>query len=235
MQATRTLHALTMLLTLNTFRHARLVKSLVVAAFFLTSFQISYLSRSTCSLIHPIKILLASTVAHVILQPNFFSSIAGQSSLLFTFLIIHSLHFTHSTPPALLTMPKVASKRKQSAQGTAGQSPSTASNSDAAPPFWNDRTDDMLIASRKTGLPWDDIAKAHFNPKSGNACRKRYERLLARKKAAEWDGARWDAVAAGYAAARKAMWTPLAGQLGERWQDVEAKASQPTLLLRKLD
>lgn len=128
-------------------------------------------------------------------------------------------------------MPKMSAKvsTKQAAQRTAGQSPSTASSSDTpgvpttASNFWTNQKDRLLVESRNSGAHWDAIAVKHFPSKTGNACRKRFERLLQRKKASEWDGPRFENLASEYFARRKDMWLPLAHALGERWQVVEAK------------
>jgi len=124
-------------------------------------------------------------------------------------------------------MPKPSSKAstKRATHGPAGQSPGTASSSDTNAPtaFWTDEKDRVLVASRSSGVHWDAIATKHFPSKTGNACRKRYERLLLKKKASEWIGPRFDALANEYVARRKEMWLPLANSLGENWQVIEAK------------
>jgi len=122
-------------------------------------------------------------------------------------------------------MPRVSSKTylKTREESAAGQSPATASSSDVAAPFWSKDNDRLLIKAREQGLHWDVIASTHFPSKTGNACRKRYERLQERKRASEseWTGPRFDRLVVGYMAARKQMWQSLAAELGEEWHVIE--------------
>lgn len=81
------------------------------------------------------------------------------------------------------------------------------------------------MAARAQGMNWQPIANSHFPNKSGNACRKRHERLMEKRNAEDWDGIKLERLAVEYMAVKKEMWSMLAIRLGEKWQNVEAKVS----------
>lgn len=86
---------------------------------------------------------------------------------------------------------------------------------------WTAREDDILIKARSQGLAWEEIHKQCFPNKTGNACRKRHDRLLIKARDPTWDEARIQKVVYRYNRARESMWRPIADQVGERWEDVE--------------
>lgn len=103
-------------------------------------------------------------------------------------------------------------------------------NSQSVP--WTAQEDDCLLESKRRGLQWDAIHKQFFPTKSGNACRKRYERLENKRRGTEWDEARLERLAVEYKKMRREIWEPLAQALGEKWEHVEKAVSQQHLLSR---
>jgi hypothetical protein len=91
--------------------------------------------------------------------------------------------------------------------------------------IWTAEDDETLMAARAQGMNWQPIANSHFPNKSGNACRKRHERLMEKRNAEDWDGIKLERLAVEYMAVKKEMWSMLAIRLGEKWQNVEAKVS----------
>lgn len=104
-------------------------------------------------------------------------------------------------------------------------------NSQSAP--WTNDEDECLRDCKRRGLQWDTIHKQYFPGKSGNACRKRYERLEQKRRSTEWDTARLDRLAVAYKEMRPRIWEPLARHLGERWEHVEKQVSARANLLRQ--
>jgi hypothetical protein len=91
---------------------------------------------------------------------------------------------------------------------------------------WTAQEDDRLLRSKRQGLQWDVIQKKYFPDKStGNACRKRYERLENKRRATDWDEPRLQKLAVAYMDMRQEIWGPLAKRLGEKWDHVEKKVS----------
>lgn len=85
---------------------------------------------------------------------------------------------------------------------------------------WSEEQDLKLIQLRKTAGNWAKIAE-HFDGKTGNACRKRHERLLDRQKNASRDGDTLQRVSKAYMGMRKEVWRELAKQTQLKWSDVE--------------
>ena len=77
--------------------------------------------------------------------------------------------------------------------------------------------------AKGSGLGWNEIHQKFFPNKSGNACRKRHERLMVKLRTTDWDDQRIRRVMNEYNAAglRQDFWTQIARRLGERWEDVE--------------
>ena len=96
-------------------------------------------------------------------------------------------------------------------------------NSQSVP--WTTQEDDCLLESKRRGLQWDAIHKQYFPTKSGNACRKRFERLENKRRGTEWDEARLEKLAIAYKRMRRQIWEPLALDLGEKWEHVEKAVS----------
>ncbi|KIV95660.1 hypothetical protein PV10_03285 [Exophiala mesophila] len=86
---------------------------------------------------------------------------------------------------------------------------------------WTAEEDSILVDERSRGLAWDDIHNRHFPTKSGNACRKRHERLMVKARESDWDDTRISNLLNVYHSQRETIWAPLAKTLGERWEDVE--------------
>ena len=96
-----------------------------------------------------------------------------------------------------------------------GERPSTA---------WTAEDDTRLMQFRAKGMNWAPIAN-NFPGKTPNACRKRHERLMERRNAESWDGARIEDLARAYLESREEMWKLVAQRVGEKWQTVEQKVS----------
>jgi hypothetical protein len=75
------------------------------------------------------------------------------------------------------------------------------------------------------GLNWAQIKETYFPTKTGNACRKRHERLMERKGADDWDNRKMQRLAKEYMGMRKEIWSGLAARTGEKWNVVEQKVS----------
>ena len=78
--------------------------------------------------------------------------------------------------------------------------------------------------AKSQGLGWNEIHQRHFPLKSGNACRKRHERLIQKLRTTNWDDGRIRKVMTAYnnPGIREQFWTELANRVGEdRWEDVE--------------
>jgi len=88
---------------------------------------------------------------------------------------------------------------------------------------WSADEDQTLLDARASGMNWTPIAVKYFAPKSGNACRKRHERLMERRNAENWGGIKAETLAMEYMKLRASLWKPLADALGEKWQVIEEK------------
>ncbi|KAI1974241.1 hypothetical protein LOZ51_001709 [Ophidiomyces ophidiicola] len=111
------------------------------------------------------------------------------------------------TPPATIALP-VSPVVPSSGLGSTGP--------------WSSRDDEILLAARAQNQGWNQIQRDHFPSKSANACRKRYERLNAKRRgAADWNDERIDRLANSYMLMREQTWRPLADAVGENWEDVE--------------
>ena len=117
-------------------------------------------------------------------------------------------------------MPKVTRRSSLPAtssatRGRAYNRPSTA---------WTTDDDDTLVQARASGTSWKEIAKQHFlGKKSDNACRKRHERLVDKRKSTDWDDLKLERLALEYTNMREQLWSPLASRMSESWTVVEAK------------
>ena len=86
---------------------------------------------------------------------------------------------------------------------------------------WTAADDRTLLAARARGQHWADLQRRHFPAKTANACRKRYERLMERRGAYDYDARRLERIAHEYMGIRKQMWSGLAARVGEKWNVVE--------------
>lgn len=88
---------------------------------------------------------------------------------------------------------------------------------------WTEAEDRTLMEARQKGLNWASIANKYFPSKTSNACRKRHERLMDKRKSQDnWDV---EALAQAYMEVRERMWQILATKLSENWQAVEGKVN----------
>ena len=91
---------------------------------------------------------------------------------------------------------------------------------------WQQEDDDKLLQARKQSLNWSDISQQYFPAKTPNACRKRHERLVDKRRTnEEWQTNKLEQMAVAYLNYREEMWKMLAQAIGENWKDVESKVS----------
>jgi hypothetical protein len=88
---------------------------------------------------------------------------------------------------------------------------------------WPPDADRILMEARARDMNWGPIQQTYFPHKSANACRKRHERLMTKKSAANCSGKRLERIAHSYVGLRKETWSPIAAQTGEKWYIVEQK------------
>ncbi|KAL1969116.1 hypothetical protein VTN77DRAFT_370 [Rasamsonia byssochlamydoides] len=108
-------------------------------------------------------------------------------------------------------------RMQRSARSTLG-TPVTATNPSTS---WSTHDDNILMNARARGHGWSQIQKEHFPLKTPNACRKRYERLVAKRRGPDWDHEKLERLCREYSQLREQTWKPLADAIGEKWQDVE--------------
>ncbi|KAM7221236.1 hypothetical protein V8F06_003411 [Rhypophila decipiens] len=88
---------------------------------------------------------------------------------------------------------------------------------------WTQEDDRMLITLRAMGKNWNQIQREAFPTKTGNACRKRHERLMERRGQNDFDNRKLERLSKEYMSMRKEIWQPLAARCGEKWNVVEAQ------------
>lgn len=93
---------------------------------------------------------------------------------------------------------------------------------------WLTEEDDALMNAKAAGMGWNDIHQQYFPTKSGNACRKRHERLMQKLRTTDWDDNRIRRVMAEYGrhGVREEFWGGIAKRLGEKWEDCERVVCQ---------
>ncbi|KAK2731648.1 hypothetical protein FQN57_003189 [Myotisia sp. PD_48] len=121
------------------------------------------------------------------------------------------------SPYAQQHMPR---ERAPPLRSPASPTPASHYSSSSASP-WVAQDDEILLAARAQSQGWSQIQREHFPNKSSNACRKRYERLVAKQRSTDWNDERVDRVASQYMQMRERTWRPLADAVGEDWRDVE--------------
>ncbi|OAX78588.1 hypothetical protein ACJ72_07103 [Emergomyces africanus] len=122
-------------------------------------------------------------------------------------------------PPRISTLDRrIIPERPEQAIPASPATPSTP-NSQSGP--WSPRDDEILMSARAQGLGWSRIQEQSFPLKSSNACRKRHERLAAKRRGSEWEDERIQKVTRHYNQLRPDIWRPLAEATGENWEDVE--------------
>jgi hypothetical protein len=124
----------------------------------------------------------------------------------------HQHHLTHTTPaiPVTIAPSTHASVPSQSTLIRAG--------------IWSEAEDQQLVKARGLSQGWNAIANQYFPGKSGNACRKRHERLM-KKSGGGNDQMRLDMVAKQYVQLREYIWGQLAERVGMTWNEVEKLVS----------
>jgi len=88
---------------------------------------------------------------------------------------------------------------------------------------WNPEDDRALLNLRAMGKNWNQIQREAFPGKTGNACRKRHERLMERRGQNDFDNRKLERLSKEYMSMRKEIWQPLAQRCGEKWNVVEAQ------------
>ncbi|KAK4246581.1 hypothetical protein C7999DRAFT_15310 [Corynascus novoguineensis] len=86
---------------------------------------------------------------------------------------------------------------------------------------WNQEDDRTLLTLRAMGKNWNQIQREAFPGKTGNACRKRHERLMERRGQNDFDNRKLERLCKEYMSMRKEIWHPLASRCGEKWNVVE--------------
>lgn len=92
---------------------------------------------------------------------------------------------------------------------------------------WNAQDDSMLLQLRAMGKNWNQIQREAFPGKTGNACRKRHERLMERRGQNDFDTRKLERLCKEYMNMRKEIWQGLAAKCGEKWNVVEAQVCIP--------
>ena len=96
---------------------------------------------------------------------------------------------------------------------------------------WPPGNDDLLMRARQQGMNWQPIATKYFPDKTANACRKRHERLMEKRNNTEtWEGVKMETLAKAYNDLREQMWKVLGDRVGEKWQTVEQKVLNSSMI-----
>lgn len=118
--------------------------------------------------------------------------------------------------------PSSSSSTTMASHATTTSHPATADRH--ATQTWPPEKDELLMRARHQGLNWQPIATQYFPDKTANACRKRHERLMEKRNNSDsWDPVKMENLARAYVSVREQMWKILADEVGEKWQNVEAK------------
>lgn len=136
-------------------------------------------------------------------------------------------HETRTGPKRYKTRPMrspISDVKIPSSTQTASR-PLAPITSNASSTSWPTRDDTILINARTQGHGWSQIQKQYFPDKTANACRKRYERLVAKRRGSDWGIDKLEKLGEEYRLLREQTWKPLAEAMGEKWQDVEKAVS----------
>lgn len=97
-------------------------------------------------------------------------------------------------------------------------------------PSWPDEQNVLLCRLKDSNMSWDQIAK-HFKGKTGNACRKRWERYVKEEslRAKDWPEEKRVLLAENYFACREKLWADLASTVNEPWELVEREVNCTTI------
>lgn len=146
-----------------------------------------------------------------------FMSNAGKHQLIDTSRAHSSWGTSTTSPGCSMPPPSLPPPFRQPAPPS---SPSAMTQSSSA--AWTHAEDDQLIFAKNQGKGWNSIQREYFPTKSPNACRKRYERLVSKRRHSyEQDEERVNRVLEQYMNSRESIWRRLAEQTGEHWEDVE--------------
>ena len=126
-------------------------------------------------------------------------------------------------------MPK--ERRASSATPSSRRAPSIGPAPRTASTTWTSEEDEILMRERAHGSNWGPISAKHFPSKTPNACRKRHERLMERRRDEDWDELKLENLATQYMEVRREMWGMLANRIGEKFVIVEQKVSSHSHIL----
>ncbi|KAI9694981.1 MAG: hypothetical protein M1822_000598 [Bathelium mastoideum] len=121
-------------------------------------------------------------------------------------------------------MPK--EPRASSATPSSRRAPSIGPAPRTASTTWTPEEDEVLMRERAHGSNWGPISAKHFPTKTPNACRKRHERLMERRRDEDWDEVKLENLATQYMEVRREMWGMLANRIGEKFAVVEQKCME---------
>ncbi|KAI9702689.1 MAG: hypothetical protein M1820_006073 [Bogoriella megaspora] len=119
-------------------------------------------------------------------------------------------------------MPK--EPRASSATPSSRRAPSVGPRTSST--TWTPEEDEILMRERAHGSNWGPISAKHFPTKTPNACRKRHERLMERRRDEDWDEIKLENLASQYMEVRREMWSMLANRVGEKFAIVEQKCME---------
>jgi hypothetical protein len=129
-----------------------------------------------------------------------------------------SSNYTYPVQHTLMPLPEAMNPIPPTPHNLAHPSPSPQPAQNGP---WTTEEDEILCDYRTRGFGWSQIQEKHFPGKSANACRKRHERLMMKRRSTDWDETRLESLAVNYRLMRDQIWRPLAERLGEKWEHVE--------------
>ncbi|KAK3939991.1 hypothetical protein QBC46DRAFT_137167 [Diplogelasinospora grovesii] len=129
----------------------------------------------------------------------------------------------YGVPTSLHQMPTAAASASAATMGGPVGGPPLPAQHRASSGAWNPDDDQALLQLRAMGKNWNQIQREAFPSKTGNACRKRHERLMERRGQNDFDNRKLERLSKEYMSMRKEIWQPLAARCGEKWNVVEAQ------------
>jgi hypothetical protein len=126
--------------------------------------------------------------------------------------------YSYPGQPTLMPLPDMMNQMPPTPHNPTHPSPSPQLAQNGP---WTTEEDEILCDCRTRGFGWAQIQEKHFPGKSANACRKRHERLMTKRRSTDWDESRLQNLAVNYRQMREQIWGPLADKLGEKWEHVE--------------
>lgn len=170
---------------------------------------------------HPIRTAAPAPAPHARYHPSSWLQTIGSAHAMPSNLTGYSQSPRTVTQPAERTIPP-----SPTTPATPGPGGMQSRNNPSGP--WSPGDDEILLQARAQAHSWNQIQKDHFPNKTPNACRKRFERLEAKRRGSDWSDARRERVTHQYMQMREQMWRPLADSVGENWQEVEKLVSLNT-------